>query len=170
MSIYFQTPATIKANGISTKADGTIDVVFNTQEMGAAETAALFSMRAKFGQLAFISQEIALTDTQLDELDIPESSPEFKGDKSPSQRLRAVLYVLWEQDGKRGEFETFYRVRMERIIETIKDKLTWTTKQKTYTPWYFWIVEDLSLEIKTGVCPLAASLKHGSSTNRHQSF
>lgn len=44
--------------------------------------------------------------------------------KSPSQRLRAVLYVLWEQDGRPHEdFEVYYRIRMNAIIDWVKGKL-----------------------------------------------
>lgn len=44
--------------------------------------------------------------------------------KTPSQRLRGVLYVLWEQTGKSGDFETFYRQKMEGLINLIKNKLS----------------------------------------------
>lgn len=45
--------------------------------------------------------------------------------KSPSQRLRNTLYVLWEQKHKEKypEFEVFYRAKMEKFIEAIKEKL-----------------------------------------------
>jgi hypothetical protein len=53
---------------------------------------------------------------------------EKKEDKSPSQRLRWVLYKLWEQsadkDSYNNEFELFYRAKMERIIDTLKDKIS----------------------------------------------
>ena len=38
-----------------------------------------------------------------------------------SQRLRAVLYRIWEQSGT-GEFEDFYSQQMERIIDHFKTK------------------------------------------------
>lgn len=44
--------------------------------------------------------------------------------KSPSQRMRAVLYVLWGQNGKPGgSFDSFYQARMESLIEQVKSKL-----------------------------------------------
>jgi hypothetical protein len=43
--------------------------------------------------------------------------------KTSSKRLRDVLFVLWVQEGKKGDFETFYRERMEKIIGMIKAKL-----------------------------------------------
>lgn len=45
--------------------------------------------------------------------------------KSPSQRLRSVLFVWFENLGRPGEdFETFYRMKMETLIEKVKEKLT----------------------------------------------
>lgn len=44
--------------------------------------------------------------------------------KSPSQRLRSVMFIWWEQQGRPGEdFEQFYRMKMERVIESVKGKL-----------------------------------------------
>jgi len=44
--------------------------------------------------------------------------------KTPSQRLRAVLFLLWEQD-KKGfiSAEAYYDDLMERIINHYKTKL-----------------------------------------------
>ena len=55
------------------------------------------------------------------QIDIPEETD----DKSPSQRLRAVLYVLWEQQWKErfSTFALFYAHYMEKIIDQIKEKL-----------------------------------------------
>lgn len=43
--------------------------------------------------------------------------------KSHSQRLRGVLFILWKQEGQQGAFESFYSVQMERVIESLKLKL-----------------------------------------------
>ncbi len=43
--------------------------------------------------------------------------------KTPSQRLRASLYVLWEQRGSKGDFEEFYEDQMEKFIKRIKQEL-----------------------------------------------
>jgi len=48
-----------------------------------------------------------------------------KDEKSPSQRLRAVLWVRWEQAGKPMEsFEVYYRSIYEKLIDQFKEKLT----------------------------------------------
>ena len=43
--------------------------------------------------------------------------------KTPSQRLRSVLFILWEQEGAKETFDTFYIERMENIIDWVKNKL-----------------------------------------------
>lgn len=45
------------------------------------------------------------------------------GAKTPSERLRSVIYVLWEQNKSDKNFESFYIGIMEKIIEMIKKKL-----------------------------------------------
>jgi hypothetical protein len=44
-------------------------------------------------------------------------------EKSPSQRLRDVLYVLWEHRGSKGDFEQFYIASIEKVINRIKEEL-----------------------------------------------
>lgn len=54
--------------------------------------------------------------------DLPKEQATDTG-KTPAQRLRATLFVLWQQEGKQGDFEVFYRDRMEKLIDYIKGKL-----------------------------------------------
>lgn len=43
--------------------------------------------------------------------------------KTPSQRLRSALFKLCEQENKGEDFEVFYALKMELLIEQIKDRL-----------------------------------------------
>lgn len=57
------------------------------------------------------------------EIEIPD---EQRGEtKSRGQRLRGVLYKVWEQNHKENfsTFELFYAHKMEQIIEKFKEKL-----------------------------------------------
>lgn len=57
---------------------------------------------------------------------VPEEIPLDQADsgaKSQSQRLRDVIFVLWKQKGGKGDFETFYRVYVERLVDYVKSKL-----------------------------------------------
>ncbi len=109
-------PATIEK--ITTRADNTIAVTISTQEMQPEASTALFSLKGKLGWLLF-------AETSLVEEDIPkESAPEFKGDKSPSQRIRACLYKYWEKNTSKGiPFDTFYKQWAEKKVQEIKDTL-----------------------------------------------
>jgi hypothetical protein len=51
------------------------------------------------------------------------TEPAIDTGKTPAKRLRDVLFVLWVQEGKRGDFETYYKERMDKIIGMIKAKL-----------------------------------------------
>ena len=46
-------------------------------------------------------------------------------EKTPSQRLRTVLYIYWEQNfkNKYPEFEDYYLKQMESITKQFKNKL-----------------------------------------------
>ena len=54
--------------------------------------------------------------------DIPKEQAE-ETQKTSSQRLRATLFVLWKQQGQKGDFEVFYREKMEKLIDMVKSKL-----------------------------------------------
>ena len=55
-------------------------------------------------------------------------TPDYKIDKvleskTPSQRLRSVLFVYYEQAGIKGKFDSFYRQSLEKFIDQVKEKL-----------------------------------------------
>lgn len=107
--------ATLEA--IKTLKDGSFKITFETQELPPEEGASLLTLRQSLGWLIYASMDAG-------QVEIPDEPPaEFKADKTPSQRLRSVLYVWWEQLGKPDSFESFYRSKIETIIGWVKDKL-----------------------------------------------
>lgn len=78
----------------------------------------------KTGWLSFLVGEKKID--ALDVLMLPDIELE-KGEKTKSQRLRAAIYVLWQQETKDKtttfSSEEFYNVRMEQLIDFIKGKL-----------------------------------------------
>lgn len=52
-----------------------------------------------------------------------EPAPLGRGFKSPSQRLRAVLFVAWKAAGEQGDFEDYYKGELTYIINSYKDLL-----------------------------------------------
>ena len=101
---------------ISTRADGSLTIRLTTPEISATDAAAFLEFRNC--ELKMLLQKDG---EQLASL------KEVKGEfdwLSPGQRLRNTLWVWWEQNGKQGDFNSFYLKRMNDIIENIKAKLT----------------------------------------------
>lgn len=103
---------------ISTLKDGSLKITVVTQELKPEEMAILFEYRNKQVYTAFKEAPI-----NADELDIKETLTEFKTDKTPSQRLRNTLYKYWEKYKPTDDFDTYYKRKMNEIIEYIKEKL-----------------------------------------------
>lgn len=117
MEKIFQVPATITK--IETMNEW-IRIAFDTQEIpDTDEIAKLLSMgKGKVGWLLFKESEI-------EKVDIPEYNPNVNDEeKSPSERLRAVMYVYFiQKGGKQENFTEYYRKAMEKRIQEFKDKL-----------------------------------------------
>jgi hypothetical protein len=111
-------PAIIE--GVSTRKDKTVRVTIGTQEMTPATAAQLFSMANQYAYVAIKVEEFLGEDmAALDDL-----STEGEPNRTPSKRLRSVLYVNWKQDPEGYEdFRNYYLYKMERIIEHFKGRL-----------------------------------------------
>lgn len=98
---------------ISTRQDGSLKIVLGTQELSPEEMAKLFDAFGKFRG----GEEGALESVKLNEQNA-------EGIKTPAQRLRSVLFVLWKQQGQKYRtFDAFYSTYLESIIDQIKEKL-----------------------------------------------
>lgn len=118
MSKPIQVPATL--SGVSTLKDGGVTIRFQTQELTASEKAVVFDYLDKFGWLLF-----AETEHQPHDIDELEAIRKDTGGKSPSQRLRAALYVLYKQQADTSiSFEQYYGQMMEKVIDNVKSRLT----------------------------------------------
>lgn len=100
----------------STRADGSIGLRLSTPELKPEEKTVFFELQGV--QLKMLLQPDGATA----ELELREVKGEFEH-KTPGQRLRACLFILWKQNGEQGDFEDFYRRQMEKIIDWIKSKL-----------------------------------------------
>lgn len=99
------------------KVDRSVRLEFETREMSGSEVATLTDLRQSEGWLLFSPNELTITD-------IPdEKADSMTGRKTQAQRLRAVLYKVWESGGKGGTFEDFYQRNMETIIDKFKEKI-----------------------------------------------
>lgn len=112
-----QLPALI--SGLATLKDGSIKIVLETRELSGEHSAALFDMRNAEAWVIIAPSEINEEDVVLP----TERADPSIGKKTPSQRLRAVLYRLWEQNPKGVDFESFYRTTLEKVIDQFKERL-----------------------------------------------
>lgn len=100
----------------SSTVDGGLNLSAHTKKLDPIEKVSVMEFHNKSGWLLFSPNPIK-------ETDIPDKPAEI-GSKTPSQRLRAVLYILWEQSNKPGTFDQFYADKMEALIEKVKDRLS----------------------------------------------
>ena len=97
----FQVPASISR--IVTMGDRSLRLQVDvSSELTPEENAKVFQLYNTLGYFIFKDAPI-----EPDEINTPEYVKEFKQDKTPSQRLRAVIFVAWEQGGSKGSFDDF---------------------------------------------------------------
>jgi len=113
----FQVPGAITK--IQTLARG-LRIIIDTQELlTARDMKTLFDLYNKLGWLSFNVHQIEAEQI----VDLPPIKTDAT--KTPSQRLRGVIFRLWEQDNNGHEsFENFYNWYMEKLIEKLKERLT----------------------------------------------
>lgn len=102
----------VKAN-----KDRTLRIKIDTQELTAEDTAHIFELFEK--QIWIAMAETSLTKT---DLAIPEVVDEFDK-KSPSQRLRDRLYVYWKEQKVGGNFDDFYKKKLDEYGQRHLDAL-----------------------------------------------
>ncbi len=101
--------------------DKTIKIVFHTNELTPEQLTGIAFNIQKFGYLAF--KEDTFKQTEKDVINKLESEYQDTG-KSKAQRLRAVLFVYFQQEPKGYEvFDDFYNHYMEKLINHYKNKL-----------------------------------------------
>lgn len=92
--------------------DGGLSLGFATNELKSEEKIMASEFHQKFGWLLF--KESEFSDADIPDTDAPDET------KTPSQRLRAALYVLWKSRGSNGDFQDFYTKNLEQAIERVK--------------------------------------------------
>jgi len=113
-------PAQIE--GISTRADRTLKIVLSTQEMPPSEAGRLFALNQKMSYIAI--KEESFQQSEVDMVEGLAVNPDDTKLRTPSQRLRAILYVSWKEcDEGHPAFDSFYAQKIKRIITHYKDKL-----------------------------------------------
>jgi len=108
---------------VTTRKDRTLKITIGTQELPPDKMTALFAMQNSVGYMAIKPEDFGK-----DELAALEAAKaDYSGDtnKPASQRLRAVLFRLWEQNPEGFKTSTLhYESKMEEIVTHFKNKLT----------------------------------------------
>ena len=103
---------------VSSRKDRSYSLSFDTRELSGNDAAILLDQLQAEGWLLFSPEN------DMEQTDIPdEKADSMTGKKSQAQRLRSVIYLLWQQKGKNGQFETYYASVLESMIDQIKEKL-----------------------------------------------
>ena len=101
--------------------DRTLKLIFETSEITPEKMADIHYALNKCGYLAFAPD--ALATAELEEMDKLKVEYNDVG-KPPSQRMRAVLFLMWKQEPEGyTTFNDYYVSQMERLIEHFKNRL-----------------------------------------------
>src|SRR3990167_10945757 len=103
---------------ITTMSDHSLRLSIDTQEIiSPEENAKIFGLYNKLMWFA-----VSEAPVNPESIEIPDIKLD-RGEKSPSERMRGVLYILWEQSKNTLTFEQFYREQMSRITDKLKEKI-----------------------------------------------
>ena len=117
MSSIFQIQASMTK--ISTMANW-LRIQFDTLETLSPEHyKRLFELNNKQGWLSYNVHRIEAEDI----IDLPPIKQKDAEKYTPSQRLRHVLYRLWNQEGSSKSFDDYYEYYINYLIDRVKDKL-----------------------------------------------
>lgn len=106
---------------VATRKDNTISIRLACNELSPSDIGVIMSMHNKYAYTAIKPENF--TKMELDMIKDLKVSEDIG--KSPSQRLRGVIYRNWEQDNEGyKDFEGYYINKMESIITHLKSKLT----------------------------------------------
>ena len=114
---------------VSTLADGSLRLFIGTPELSNETMVKIFSLIKRQGYVLISTKEIS--QEQIDAVETSTANMEFS-EKTPSQRLRGVLYILWEKlqpkENDQGiekfvDFDLFYKRKLNEIINHYKKQL-----------------------------------------------
>lgn len=107
--------------GYTPKADRSVTIRLTTTTEATGEEVAELQEKLHTHGIMYFKESDVLTAQEREEIDAVKLDL-YDKPKTQSQRLRNVLYKVWELD-KKGEWETWYKRETERIIEHYKAKL-----------------------------------------------
>jgi hypothetical protein len=104
---------------VSTRKDRTVKIVLSTQELSPYQAGQIFSFMNKLTATYFSEKDINRDEIEF----VDQVNPDLPG-KSQSQRIRSVLYLLFQENNEEfKDFASYYQNKTEKYIEHLKSKL-----------------------------------------------
>lgn len=100
---------------VSSRVDGSICFRVVTPELLPSQAGAMLGWHGKACRVAIFPDEGTPEEVITVEME--------REGKTPGQRLRAVLFVAWKNEGDPASFEAYYAAQVEKYINLIKSKL-----------------------------------------------
>lgn len=105
---------------VATRADGTVKVTLGCQEMNASRAGELMTFNRKLAAV-YVSQKETIAQKVIDQVDAVDP---VMPTKTHSQRMRNVLYRMWEHSPEQfKDFDSYYKYKMDKFIEELKQNL-----------------------------------------------
>ena len=110
-------PMTVES--IRTRKDRTVSISIGTQELTPEKAGDIFNLNGKFGFAYLSANEIEVEEQEL----IDDLEPDMPT-KSPAQRLRGVLYLMWKNNPEGYQDHNLHYLHyIEEIITKYKLRL-----------------------------------------------
>lgn len=100
---------------VSSRKDKSVRFSVETAELTAEQSGILMSYHG-------IAARVLVAPHAGGDVEI-EQVAEERDTRTPSARMRAVLFLLWKHEKSTAPFNQFYEARCEKIIEHLKSKL-----------------------------------------------
>lgn len=107
--------------GFRALKDGTLSFTINCQEMNPEQAGKIVALNNQYVKFLLTDQNVIPNEMEEELKNLTLESHGKK--KSPAQRLRNSIYILHQQSDTDMDFDAFYDMWMDKIIQTIKNKL-----------------------------------------------
>lgn len=105
---------------ISSRKDKTIKLTIGTQELNPNQFGQIFELHQQFCYLGIKKEAFTKDESEV----LETLKTDYANAKTPSQRLRGILYLNFQKDNEGYiDFNSYYIGKMESICEHYKSKL-----------------------------------------------
>ena len=118
MDNKYKFQAACQIEKVTTRADFTLKVIVGLQELSDEREAAMMALRKVPVNILISPHEITQEDLHSIDIISDEDKEHFgKKAKTKSQRLRNILWRVWEKEGCKGSDKEHYSKEMDKICD-----------------------------------------------------